>query len=148
MPHTFTNLLAHVVFSTKDRLPLINAEAQPRLHSYMGGILRELKVTPLIVNGVADHVHMLVGLPPAASVSDTLRILKTNSSRWMHETYGKPFAWQSGYGAFSVSQSNLAAVREYIARQEEHHRRMNFKEEFVSLLRRHNVEFDELQVWS
>ena len=129
-------------------MPLIDSEMQPRLHSYMGGILRELKVTPLIVNGIADHVHLLVGLTPAASVSDTMRILKTNSSRWMHETYGKPFAWQSGYGAFSVSQSNLDAVREYIARQAEHHRRMSFKEEFVSLLRRHNIEFDELLIWN
>lgn len=147
MPHTFTNLIAHVVFSTKDRLPLINADVQPKLHSYMGGILRELKATPLIINGIADHVHLLVGIPPAASVSDTLRVLKANSSRWLHETYGKPFAWQSGYGAFSVSQSNLDAVRRYIARQEEHHRRMSFKDEFIALLRRHNIEFDEAFIW-
>ena len=148
MPHTFTSLLAHVVFSTKDRLPLINADVRPNLHSYMGGILRKLKATPLIVNGVADHVHVLVGLPPAASVSDTLRVLKTNSSRWLHEKYGKPFAWQSGYGAFSVSRSNLEAVRKYIAHQEAHHRRMSFKEEFISLLRKHGIEFDEAFIWN
>jgi putative transposase len=148
MPHTFTNLLAHVVFSTKDRMPLLNPGMRPKLHAYMGGILRELKATPLIVNGIADHVHLLVGLSPTASVSDTLRVLKTNSSRWLHETYGRPFAWQAGYGAFSVSQSNLEAVREYIARQEEHHRRVSFKEEFVSLLRKNNIECDELLIWN
>ncbi|MDT5156316.1 MAG: REP-associated tyrosine transposase [Acidobacteriota bacterium] len=148
MPHTFTSLLAHIIFSTKDRAPLIAADVQPQLHAYMGGILRELKATPLIVNGVNDHVHLLVGLPPTASVSDTLRLLKANSSRWLHETYRKPFAWQSGYGAFSVSRSNLEAVRKYIAHQEEHHRRMSFKEEFMSLLRKHNIEFDEQFIWN
>ena len=148
MPHTFTNLLAHVVFSTKDRLPLVHADMKPQLHAYMGGILRELKATPLIVNGMADHVHLLVGLPPAASVSDILRVLKTNSSRWLHETYGKPFAWQGGYAAFSVSQSNLEAVRKYIALQEEHHRRMSFQEKFISLLRKHKIEFDEAFIWN
>jgi REP element-mobilizing transposase RayT len=148
MPHTFTSLLAHVVFSTKDRAPLISPDMQLQLHAYMGGILRELKATSLIVNGVDDHVHLLVGLPATASVSDTLRTLKTNSSRWAHETYRKPFAWQSGYGAFSVSQSNIEAVRQYIARQEEHHRRMSFKEEFISLLRKHDIKFDELLIWN
>ena len=148
MPHTFTNLLVHIVFSTKDRMPLMDADMRPRLHAYMGGILRELKAAPLIINGVADHVHLPVGTPPVVSVSDTLRILKTNSSRWLHETYGKPFAWQSGYGAFSVSQSNLEAVRRYVACQEEHHRRMSSKEEFVSLLKKHDIEFDEAFIWN
>jgi putative transposase len=148
MPHTFTNLLAHIVFSTKDRMPLIDADVRPRLHAYMGGILRELKTTPLIINGVADHVHLLIGLPPTASVSENLRILKANSSKWLHETYRKPFAWQSGYGAFSVSQSNVDSVRKYIAGQEEHHRRMSFKDEFISLLRKHNIDFDEAFIWN
>lgn len=148
MPHTFTNLLAHLVFSTKDRALLIGDDVRPRLHAYMGGIIRELKCAPLIVNGMADHIHLLIGLSPVASVSEVLRVLKSNSSRWMHETYRKPFAWQSGYGAFSVSRSNLEAVREYIARQEEHHRRMDFKEEFISLLRKHGVEFDERFIWN
>jgi REP element-mobilizing transposase RayT len=148
MPHTFTNLLAHLVFSTKDRVPLIGTEARPRLHAYMGGIVRELNCSPLIVNGIDDHVHLLVGLSPTVSVSDALRVLKATSSRWMHETYRKPFAWQSGYGAFSVSRSNLDAVRKYIERQEEHHRRMDFKEEFLYLLRKHGVDFDERFIWS
>jgi REP element-mobilizing transposase RayT len=148
MPHTFTNLLTHIVFSTKERVPVINAELRPQLHAYMGGIVRELQGTALIINGMADHVHLLVGLPPALSLSDALRVLKANSSRWLHETRRAPFNWQAGYGAFSVSQSNVLAVTEYIAHQEEHHRKMTFQEEFIALLRKHNIEFDERYIWS
>ena len=149
MAHTFTNLLYHVVFSTKDRLPQIDADLRPRLFGYLGGITREEGGTALIANGVEDHCHLLLALPPTVAVSDFLRTLKTNSSRWVHETWPahRAFAWQTGYGAFSVSQSNVESVRRYIAEQEERHRTMTFQEEFVQILRRHGIVFDERYIW-
>jgi putative transposase len=147
MPHTFTNLLTHVIFSTKERAPFIDDDLRPGLHAYMSGVVRELKGTPLIINGVADHVHLLVAMPPAISTSDAMRVLKTNSSRWVHDTRRKPFGWQAGYGAFSVSQSNAQTVTHYIANQEEHHRRVSFKDEFVSFLMKHGIEYDERFIW-
>ena len=105
MAHTFTNLLTHAIFSTKDRAPLLDAELTTKMVPYMIGILLELKAKTLAVNGVADHVHMLFATPPSLSVADVMRILKTNSSRWVHRTSPtrRMFGWQSGYGAFSVS---------------------------------------------
>src|SRR5437764_1120790 len=122
--HTFTNLLAHVIFSTKNRAPLIDAELKPRLLPYLGGIAKELNVRPICLNGVADHVHGLFVLPANVCVADFLRVLKTNASRRVHETWKErtAFAWQTGYGAFSVSESNAADVVQYIEKQAEHHR--------------------------
>ena len=149
MAHTFTNLLYHVIFSTKDRLPQIDDELHPRLFGYLGGIVREAGGTALIANGAADHAHLLAALPATVAVSDFMRTLKTNSSRWVHETWParRAFAWQTGYGAFSVSQSNVEPVRRYIAEQEERHRTMTFQEEFVQILRRHGIAFDERYIW-
>jgi putative transposase len=143
MPHTFTSLLTHVVFSTKDRAPLIKAEFRSHLHAYLGGIVREMQGTAFNINDTADHVHLLIALPTTIALSDVMRVLKTNSSRWVNEEKRTPFAWQAGYGAFSVSRSNARAVAEYIARQEEHHRRISFREEFIAFLRKHEIEFDE-----
>jgi putative transposase len=143
MPHTFTNLLTHVVFATKDRAPLIKDEARSQLHAYLGGIVREMQGTAFAVNGTEDHVHLLLSLPPALSLADALRVLKTNSSRWMNEEKHVPFAWQAGYGAFSVSRSKMKLVSNYIARQEEHHRKISFREEFAAFLRKHEIEYDE-----
>ena len=149
MPHTYANLLVHVIFGTKDRRPTITAELRPRLLAYMGGVVRAVGGTPAIVNGTDDHVHILLGLPVTKAVADVLRVVKANSSRWAHETFParRDFAWQSGYGAFSVSQSNAAAVHAYIAEQEEHHRRMSFQEEYVAFLKRHGIAYDERYVW-
>ena len=147
MPHTFTSLLTHIIFSTKERAPFIDAALRHDLHAYLGGIVRELKGTALIVNGAADHVHLLAALPPNVSTSEALRVIKTNSSRWVRETRRKAFGWQSGYGAFSVSRSNVPSVTHYIAQQEEHHRKVSFKEEFVAFLNRHEVELDERYIW-
>jgi REP element-mobilizing transposase RayT len=149
MPHSFTNLLTHVIFSTKERAPFIDTELKPPLLAYMGGIVREMHATALIINGTADHVHLLIGLPPTPSLSDCMRILKTNSSRWVHEKWSahSTFGWQSGFGAFSVSQSNVAAVSEYIAHQEEHHRKVSFQEEFLTFLKKHGIEYDERYIW-
>ena len=148
MPHTFTNLITHVIFGTKDRVPELDVNLRPQLHAYVGGIIREIGGTPLIVNGVADHLHLLIGLPPAIALADAVRVLKANSSRWVHETRRRPFTWQSGYGAFSVSQSNVQAVSRYIARQEEHHRKVTFQEEDVAFLKRSGIKFDGRFIWS
>ncbi len=147
MPHTLTNLVMHAIFSTKERMPLIDADLKPHLHAYLGGIVRELGGVALTINGVADHVHMLVILPPVVAVADALRVIKSNSSKWVRDTRGKKFNWQGGYAAFSVSESNVAAVSRYIARQEEHHRRVTFKDEFAAFLRKHRVEYDERFIW-
>ena len=149
MPHTYVNLLVHVIFSTKDRRPHMTPDLRPRLFAYIGGVVRELGGTPSIVNGTDDHVHVLLGLPATKAVADVLRIVKTNSSRWVHETFPalRAFAWQSGYGAFSVSQSNADAVHAYIATQEEHHRHVSFQEEYAQFLKRHGITYDERYVW-
>ena len=149
MPHTYTDVLIHFIFSTKDRAPLIAPEIRATLLAYLGGIVRELKGSPMSINAVADHVHALIRMPSDASPAEMMRVVKTNSSRWVHEQWPQEesFAWQTGYGAFSVSESNVDQVREYIARQEEHHRRMTFQEEFIAFLKRHNIQYDPSYVW-
>ena len=148
MAQTFTNLLTHIVFSTKDRVSSIRPELKSDLHAYMGGIIRNLAGQALIVNGMADHVHLLVWLPPTVAIAEALRVLKANSSRWVHDTQGRrTFAWQAGYGAFSVSHSNTSVVVKYIQEQEKHHRRISFQEEFLALLRKNNIAYDERYIW-
>ena len=149
MPHTFASLLVHVVFSTKNRAPDLPPELTGRLFPYMGGIVRELKGTALIVNGPADHVHLLLSMPAAISVADLLRVLKTNSCRWVHEQFParKHFGWQAGYGAFTVSGSRLEDVKSYIASQQTHHQRVTFQEEFLALLRRRGLMCVADEVW-
>jgi REP element-mobilizing transposase RayT len=149
MAHTFTHLLVHIIFSTKDRQPCIDPHTGPRLFAYMGGILKELGSTPVLINGPADHVHALTTLPPTRTLSDVMRLLKTNSSRWVHEEFPhlKHFAWQTGYGAFGVSKSNADDVERYIASQQEHHRHVTFQEEFEAFLKRHGVAYNPRYVW-
>jgi REP element-mobilizing transposase RayT len=148
MAQTFTNLLTHIVFSTKDRVSTIRPELKSDLHAYMGGIIRNLEGQALIVNGMADHVHLLVWLPPTVAIAEALRVLKANSSRWVHESQGRrTFAWQAGYGAFSVSHSNTSVVVKYIQEQEKHHRRISFQEEFLALLKKNNIAYDERYIW-
>jgi len=146
MPHSYSTLLTHVVFSTKDRARFLDAQIRPELFAYMGGIVREMGGVARIVNGLDDHVHMLISLAADVAISECLRVVKTNSSRWVHETFGN-FAWQTGYGAFSVSASNEKQVIKYIRDQERHHRRMTFQEEFITLLRKHGVPFEERFLW-
>ena len=149
MPQSYTSLNLHIVFSTKHRQSLITPEIDARLYDYFGGILRKEGCSLLAAGGMPDHVHLLVSLNKQLSVSDALRILKANSSKWIHETFPmrKSFAWQSGYGAFSVSHSGLDNVKRYIAHQAEHHRTRTFQEEFIALLKRHKIEFDERYLW-
>jgi len=147
--HTYTNLLTHVTFSTKERRRFITDNLRPRLFAYTGGIVCEMGGRLLVVGGVEDHVHLLLLLPPSLALSDAMRTLKTNTSRWVHETFPEraSFAWQAGYAAFSVSESNRETVRAYIVNQEQHHRRMTFKEELVALLDKHGIDCDEAHLW-
>jgi REP element-mobilizing transposase RayT len=149
MAHTYSDLLVHIVFSTKDRVPSLNSELKPRLFPYMGGIVRELGAKALLINGPADHVHLLVLLPTKMSVAELVGKIKANSSGWIHREFPNPhaFAWQTGYAAFSVSHSQKQAVLDYIANQEEHHRKMSFKEELIALLKKHEIEYDERYVF-
>ena len=144
MGHTFSNLLVHVIFRTGGG-PSLGPDLRPRLFAYMGGVLSEIHAKTLIIDGPDDHVHILASLPPTLTVADAMRIVKTNSSKWVHEQWpGKEgFAWQSGYAAFSVSQSNVEAVRQYIMNQEEHHRVVSFQEEFLAFLKRHGIVYDQ-----
>jgi putative transposase len=143
---TFTNLLVHIVFSTKNREPLITPVLRPELEKYLGGILRNEGGSLLEIGTMPDHVHLLVKLRADASVSDSVRVLKSNSSKWANARF-PGFAWQNGYGAFSVSESQSEAIRLYLRRQEEHHRGVTFQEEFVAFLRRHGIEFQETYLW-
>ena len=138
MSHTYVQNLLHVVFSTKERRKLIPTKSQPRLWGYLAGVCKREKIFAHEIGGMDDHVHMLMQLPPTLSLSDAMLEIKTSSSRWM----GRDFAWQRGFGAFSVSWSNVPAVRRYIQTQEAHHRKMSFDEEFVALLKKHGMEFD------
>ena len=148
MPQSLSSLHCHIIFSTKHREPQINAEWQPRLFEYIGGILRE-KSSPLVsAGGISDHVHLLVSLHRTLAIADAVRLIKTNSSSWVHEELRIPeFRWQNGYGAFAVSYSNIEPVKNYIESQEQHHRTVSFQDEFREFLRRHNLEWDERYVW-
>ncbi len=149
MGHTYSRLLVHTVFSTKERRPTIHDTFRQRLYDYLGGIARNEFGRSLVVGGTADHIHGLLSFNTAVSVAEAMRKWKSLSSRWVHETFpdAAAFAWQEGYGAFSVSPSNAETVIRYIKAQEEHHRRLTFQEEFVALLERHGVEYDPERIW-
>ena len=140
MAHTFCNMLVHVIFSTQGRRPLIQDSLRDRLWSYMGGVARKEFGAALLIGGTENHVHGLLSLNATASIAKAMELWKSLSSGWVHRTFpdATDFSWQTGYGAFSVSQSNAQAVKEYIAGQEEHHRVKTFEEEFVELLKRHH----------
>jgi len=146
--NSFRCLWYHLVFSTKNRAPQITPALQQRLYDYIGGIIKDDNGQLLAAGGTADHVHLLASIHPSVSVSDMLRKVKASSSKWIHETFPehRGFAWQEGYGAFSVSQSNVEQVRRYIEQQEEHHRHISFDEEFIEFLERHGVPYDERYV--
>ncbi len=145
MSDSYTNLLYHIVFSTKDRRPLITPAHEVRLYDYIGGTIRSLGGICLELNGTEDHVHLLAKLSPTRAVSDVLRELKANASGWMHEVFPslRNFSWQRGYGAFTVSHSNVECVRRYIARQKEHHQKVSFRDEFIQFLKANGIEYDE-----
>ena len=142
---SYTNLLYHIVFSTKQRRPLLTGDLRTRVFEYLGGVVRKLDGKLLRAGGADDHVHLAISSPPALGVSELVRKVKANTSRWMHRQLvaQETFAWQDGYAAFTVSPSALPRVLEYIANQEEHHRRMTFEEELKALLNKHGIEYDE-----
>jgi REP element-mobilizing transposase RayT len=147
MPSTHLSLHSHLVFSTKDRLPLISADWRTRLHAYLGGIIKGLRGVPLAIGGTVDHVHLLVGFQSSHRLDYFLRDLKADSSEWIHRELKAKFAWQKGYGAFSVSPANLQRVTKYVMNQESHHRLMTFQEEYLKLLKVSGVEYDERYLW-
>jgi len=147
LSHTSGNIPLHLIFSTQGRCPLIKPEFRHDLSAYLGGIIREMQATALIINGTADHVHMLVRIRPAQSAAEIARVVKANSSKWVRTKWRSEFAWQTGYGVFSVSESNVAAVAKYIARQEEHHKKQSFQEELLAFFKKNNVAYDERYIW-
>ena len=144
--HSFVSSLHHCVFATKAREPLLTAAIRQRLFPYLGGIARENGMKALAIGGVGDHVHILLSLPATMSVSKAMQLLKGNSSKWIHETFPalRQFAWQEGYGAFSISVSGIEETGAYIRNQEEHHRTRTFREEVIAFLQRHGLPFDDV----
>jgi putative transposase len=149
MANTFTSLLYHFTFSTKNREPWILPKIESRVWQYIGGIVRKHKMTAIQIGGIEDHIHALVIAPPTLSPSEIAQYLKGESSKWIHEEFPKmrAFEWQDGYGAFTVSKSQVPEVIEYIRNQRSHHRKRTFQEEYLELLTKHNVDYDERYLW-
>jgi putative transposase len=149
MPSAYTQNFYHAVFSTRQRTSLLTPALEERLYPFIGGILRDLRCGLLAINGSTDHVHLLVRYRADLSHSELLQQIKGRSSKWINETFPESghFSWQEGYGGFTVSKSMAPVVAAYIARQKEHHREQDFKSEFLELLRRHEIEFDENEVF-
>jgi putative transposase len=147
MPQSLANILVHAIWSTKDRRALISDDVRAGLHGYLAGILKNLESPALIINSVADHIHVLCQLSKNVAACKLIEEVKKSSSKWMKQNGIAEFTWQSGYGVFSVSQSNADAVREYIGGQAEHHKKRDFKDEFREFCKRYNVAMDERYVW-
>jgi REP element-mobilizing transposase RayT len=149
MPQAYTSCLIHCVFSTKHRRPTIIPEIRERLWAYMGGILRAMNALPHAVGGTSNHAHLLLSLPAALPLSTVMRVVKGRSSRWIHDLFpsARQFAWQEGYGAFSIGASRLQETIAYIQNQEAHHRVRTYQEEFLKLLAQHGIEPDYRYIW-
>jgi putative transposase len=149
MANSYTSLFSHIIFSTHNREPLLKSTLRERLFAYMGGIARENKIKAVSIGGVMDHVHMLMLIPASIPVAKAVQLVKGGSSKWLHENFSslKNFAWQEGYGAFSIGVSQVSEVVAYIAGQEEHHRIKSFQEEYLFFLKEYNIEYDERYVW-
>ncbi len=149
MPQSFSSIMEHLVFSTKNREPWIRASIESQLYAYATTVLKSADCPALAMNGMADHLHTLFRLSRTQTVAEVVEELKTSTSKWI-KTKGisfEGFYWQSGYGAFSVSQSNVAGVVEYIRNQSEHHRGISFQDEMRALLRKHEIAIDEHYAW-
>lgn len=146
---SYTSLHYHIVFSTKERRPFLDADGNERLNAYFGGMMRNMKAKLHSINNTADHIHLAVGLHPDTSLSSFIRVVKTNSSKWIHETFEslQTFSWQEGYSAFSVSYSGMDKVIQYIENQQEHHKKLSFEEELVRLLEKHHIKYDPRYVF-
>lgn len=149
MAGSFTKIYYHLVFSTKNRIKLIDKDIQQDLYSYICGILKNENGYVIAVGGMSDHIHILCTVPPKVSLSDTIKKIKVASTKWIQGkgNLHQKFSWQPGYGLFTVSHSQLNAVADYIKDQEKHHNKLTYKDEFRLLLRKHNIEFDEKFIW-
>jgi REP element-mobilizing transposase RayT len=149
MAHSYVNILIHYIFSTKNREKIIVPEIQDRLWAYMGGIARENNMKALSIGGVEEHAHAFLSLPATISIAKAIQLIKGGSSKWIHDTFPslKNFAWQVGYGAFSVSISHINETIKYISDQKEHHRHKTFQDEYLAFLKKHGVEYDEQYMW-
>jgi len=148
MSSTHLSLYYHLIFSTHDRLRWIDKSWQERLGQYIGGIVRDIEGIAIEIGGDSDHTHILARLKANYSIADSLRIIKSGSSKWVHESIGlRAFQWQVGYGAFTVRSSDVETIRKYIGNQREHHRKKTFQEEYMELLHESGIEFDEKYLW-
>jgi putative transposase len=149
MPQSLSSILIHLVFSTKNREPFITEAIESELHPYLATIFRELKSPSLAIKGTSDHIHILFSLARTIVIADVVQEVKTESSKWIKRNGAEfwNFQWQRGYGAFSIGQSQVAEVKRYIARQEIHHRRITFQEEYRKFLGSYGIEYDERYVW-
>ena len=149
MGHSFSSSLYHVVFATKGRRRLLTSELRLRLFPYLGGIARKNKIGALSIGGIEDHVHLLLSLPSTLEISRAVKIIKANSSKWIHDTCAelRDFRWQEGYGAFTIGISDIDRTRKYIERQAEHHSRITFEEEFTAILKKHEMDWQHPHLW-
>jgi REP element-mobilizing transposase RayT len=149
MPQSLSSILIHLIFSTKNREPFLTPEIDAELYPYMASILKALKSPALIINGTSDHIHSLLSLSRVVTIAALVEEVKTESSKWIKTkgTKFRDFHWQSGYGAFSIGQSQVPAVKRYINKQKEHHRRVTFQDEYRKFLKAYGVEYDERFVW-
>ncbi len=150
MSQSLSNVIVHIIFSTKDRRPLLSdKDIREQMHAELGGASKTLNCPPIITGGVEGHIHLLARQSRTITLADWVKELKRVTSIWIKEKgpQFKDFAWQAGYGAFSISQSQSATVIEYIQKQEEHHKKTDFKTEFREFLKRHEIEYDERYVW-
>src|SRR5437867_12751720 len=149
MPQSLSSILIHLVFSTKNREPFITPAIEAELHPYMASIFRALKSPSLTIDGTSDHIHILFSLGRIITVADLVEEVKTGSSKWIKTKAPefRNFHWQKGYGAFSIGQANVAALKRYIRSQKQHHRRVTFEDEYRNFLKRYEIEYDERYVW-
>jgi len=150
MGSTLTNLVYHVIFSTKGRKPVIVPEFRAELHRYMGGIIKGEGGILLQIGGMPDHIHLVIKLKPVQALSNIMQKIKGSSSKWINDQNRSSikFAWQNGYGAFTVSESQVSATIRYVREQEKRHRKLSFKDELLLILERHRVEYDERYLWT
>ena len=149
MPQSLSLVIVHIIFSTKDRAPLLDTDVRPRLHAFLATVARNAGCEAYRIGGVADHVHLAVRLSRTITIAELVETLKTSSSKWLKTQSPTlaAFAWQRGYGCFSVGPTDLQALCEYVDRQEEHHQRRTFQEEFRMFLEKYGVEYNEAYVW-
>ena len=149
MPHSYVSQLMHCVFSTKERRPLITPDLQSRLFPYLGGIARKHKMKLIAAGGIADHIHLLISLPKTLDIAHAMQLIKGGSSKWIHDTFAehRRFAWQEGYGAFSIGIGEVERTVRYINNQAEHHKKKDFETEFVGFLNAHFIEYDARYVF-